>query len=319
MYSLFYCYNYNQRLLRHLLYKGMVVMAEERKIVFKYELADDRHDVDVVALSSGLGHFCALLNFFCDSERKDAVLSIRAEAFRPGSFEVWLRLLEIVGGVAGTVVANNFADSISNVLDMFKQYIELKTMLGSSKADSVTANNDGTVIVVHGDNNVIISPKVMNFYMHDKEADAFVSGGASAVLSDGCVDGLRVQEAIDGVVRDIVSLDKVQLGRAASQNGYLAKESRVSIVEDATLLLVGANFEFRGVWRFQYGKRTITAKFADGDFVNKVRGGELDFRSKEVLTVDMSVKQVLDPKSGQWDDKDFVITKVKAINNLRNL
>lgn len=297
----------------------MVGLAEERKIVFKYELADGRHDVDVVALSSGLGHFCALLNFFCDNEREDAVLSIRAEAFRPGSFEVWLRLFEIGQGVLGTVVANNFVDSIDNVLEMFKQYIELKMMLGSSKADSVTANDDGTVNVVHGDNNIIISPKVMNVYIGDKAADAFLSGGASAVLSDGCIDGLRVQEAVAGAVRDIVSLDKAQLGRAASQNGYLAEESRVSTVEDAKLLLVSVNFEFRGVWRFQYGKRTITAKFADNDFVDKVRVGEINFRSKDVLTVDMRVKQVLDLKSGQWDDKDFVITKVKAINNLRNL
>ena len=93
----------------------------------------------------------------------------------------------------------------------------------------------------------------------------------------------------------------------------------LSTVEDAKLLLVSVNFEFRGVWRFQYGKRTITAKFADNDFVDKVRVGEINFRSKDVLTVDMRVKQVLDLKSGQWDDKDFVITKVKAINNLRNL
>ncbi|MCR5336637.1 MAG: hypothetical protein K6E42_08850 [Synergistes sp.] len=319
MFHQFFCYNQNQRLLRHLAYRGLVQLADERKLVFRYELSNGRHDIDVMALAKGLGQYCELLNYFSGSIRDDAALNIRVEALSPGSFEVNLRLFEWGQGVIGTLVANDFVGFIGNVLDMFRQFIELKRLLGSEKADKIMVGDNGYTLIVKGNNNTVVAGPVWEAYKGSEAANEFLRGGSSALVADNSIEGVSIQDVTSGTARDIVNMNKTQLAGLTSHNAYLQEETQEVTISGAELLLMGSNFEFKGKWRFGFGKRTIAANIADDDFILKVKSGALGFRSKDVFTADMKVIQKALPGSEYWEDKEFVITKVKAINNLRDL
>ena len=320
LFPLFSCYKMNQRLIRHFEYKGLVHLAEERRLVFHYGLSGGRHDIDIVALAKGLGQYCELLNYFCDSIRYDAALKIRVEAASPGSFEVYLKLFEIGQGVIGTVVANDFVDSIGNVLDMFRQYVELKKLLGAGEADSisVTAGDNSPVSVVKGNNHVIVQNPVFLMYKEDAAPAGFLKDGTAAILSDEGIESLEVKDVTASLAKKIVSLDKAQLQRMTEPNAYLLEETQEVTVNNAKLLLVSSNFEFRGKWRFEYKNRTIAADIKDDDFILRVKSGELEFKSKDVLTADLKIEQERLPGSQYWEDKRFCVVKGHARDNLRD-
>ncbi|MCQ4764792.1 hypothetical protein [Cloacibacillus evryensis] len=294
-------------------------MADERKLMFRYELRDDRHDIDVMALANGLGQYCTFLNFLSDSTRDDAVLNIRVEALRPGSFEVYLKFFELGQGVLGTVISNNFVGPISNVFEMFRQFVEIKNLLGSEKADHIYVGDNSTVNIIKGSNNVVVYDPVWRAYKESKELNESLYNGSLALLSDEQIEGLKIQDITPEGHQDVVNLDRTSLGRMASSNAYLQEEIQVVTVDNALLLLVSSNFEFTGMWRFEYGAHVITVKFEDEDFISKVREGLLNFRSKDIFTVNMKVEQRRLPGSRFWEDKKYVISKVKSINNLRDI
>lgn len=287
--------------------------------MFHYEISEGRHDIDVMALTKGLGQYCELLNYFSDSINEDAVLNIKVEALNPGSFEVYLKLYELGQSVIGTLVANDLVSCISTVFEMFKQFIELKMLLRSEKADKIMVGDNDNVTVIKGDNNIVVVGPVWEAYKGSEAANGFLRGGSSALSSDKNIEGLNIQDVTSGKTKDIVTVDRTQLAGLASHNAYLLEETQEVMINDAKLLLMGSNFEFKGKWRFGFGKRTITANIADDDFILKVKNGLLSFRSKDFFTVDMKVIQKALPGSDYWEDKEFVITKVKKINNLRDL
>ena len=294
-------------------------MADEKNIIVKYEMRNDGHSIDVMALTRGLGEYCGLLQYFSGEIRSDAKLNIRVEVLSPGSFEVGLKLFEIGQGVLGTVVSNNLTDPLANILDMFKQFIELKNLLGSEKADAVTVGENSTVNIVKGNQVINVRDAVFNIYTGSGKPTEFLQTGSLALLSDTYVEGMKVQESNTSQRENIICLNKEQIGRMTSPNAYLQEETRLITVSDATLLLTSPNLEFRGVWRFDYNGHKISATFEDKDFIKAVSDGLLQFRSKDIFTVDMTVLQTQSPGSPCWEDKEHVVTKVKSINNMRDM
>ena len=92
----------------------------------------------------------------------------------------------------------------------------------------------------------------------------------------------------------------------------------VHLAEERRLVFHCSNFEFRGKWRFEYKNRTIAADIKDDDFILRVKSGELEFKSKDVLTADLKIEQERLPGSQYWEDKRFCVVKVHARDNLRD-
>jgi hypothetical protein len=60
---------------------------------------------------------------------------------------------------------------------------------------------------------------------------------------------------------------------------------------EATLRVRQPHLESDDSWRFSWGRNSITAKVADGDFMAKVRTGEQEFRAGDMLRVKMRIEE----------------------------
>lgn len=305
-------YKLDQRLLRHLKYKGLVYLVEEKRIVFKYDLEDDRHDIDIRALTDGLGQYCALVQLISDEVRNDAILNIRVEAVKQGSFEVWLRLFEIGQVVIGTLIADNMLSSINGILAMFREYIELKLLLGSDKADRVEAGEGGMAVVVKGGINLSVHNLTLNLYTKSPDASGLLTAASQAILSDKHVRGVVMQDEGDGR-SDLLRIDRHGLEKTAERNPYFVDETQTIRLNNVEMIVTGVNFVFSRVWRFVYKGQNITAKIVDEDFVHRVKNSEIRFGHGDILTVDVNIIQERRPDSPYWEDKSFVILKVKNV------
>jgi hypothetical protein len=76
---------------------------------------------------------------------------------------------------------------------------------------------------------------------------------------------------------------------------------------EAILEVIAPVFEGEGVWRFRYGKMTLTAKLLDEDYRQKVSDGEESFRRGDRLRVKLKTVQ---EKSGDKITTRHFITKV---------
>ncbi len=312
----FYGYKLDQRLLRHLDYRGLSYLAEEKKIVFKYEIYNQKNDVDIRALTEGLGKYCELLHLISNELRDDAVLNIRVEAVSPGSFEVWIRLCELGQGVLGTLQATGILGSIESILFIFKELFKLKDFLGSEKADRIEATDGSNANVVNGNSNIIFNQTTINLYKGTGEVSSLLAEASRAVLSDRQIRSVKIQEEKDGIRSDLIDLGRDRLDRMTEPNSYLIEETQTIIKENVEMTLTGLHLEFRGVWRFDYNDRKITAKIKDDDFILKVKNREIMFAHGDIFVVDLKVIQERKPGTPYWMDKDFTIMKVKEIKHL---
>jgi hypothetical protein len=163
--------------------------------------------------------------------------------------------------------------------------IRVVKLLQGRKIDQHQQTDDGTVILVHGENRLEIPDKTFRVFQQEGSLGA-LRGLVEPLKTDG-VDRLMIRSNEAGA-EDQETVTK-------EEREYFDRDLPTEdIGEDtfrATYLIVAPVFRSGIKWRLHDGTRELTVTMRDDHFIRRVEEGRVAFRNGDTLVCDVRMKQ----------------------------
>ena len=213
---------------------------------YKFKYAGESSYINLNTLIMSQMYFSAMLNEINKEISPENELQIKIKSFSEGSFIVDL-LYQLVP-VAPIVMSSVSYETLINLFDMLKNYIDLRTFLGGEKADNIIESGEN-VTVMKGDNNVVVSKVVFNTYIGNEVLDKLSRDAFNTLDNDQEVDGLKIIEDDES----LLSINKKDFKSLKAANKYFDEKTEV-VKEDVYMSILKADFDTskRGTWRLLY-------------------------------------------------------------------
>lgn len=238
---------------------------------------------EVAAVAEGMAKAVQFLSGRATDRERQYTLHLRE--VRPGS-AIFQFLLEGAGAMQAVLpVLPPGGFSMKQVGEVFSYAVKLLDFL-KAKPPAATSS-------VSGDNNVVVTNSegaqvTVNQYIVQVAGNAYFQDQAEKVVKPLKKPGRSLA----------IKQDEQKLLSASSEN-YPAITARpmndnqpltVNTIE-ATLRVRQPHLDGEDSWKFAWGRNRITAQVRDKGFMEKVRAGEEEFRSGDVLRVRMRIEE----------------------------
>lgn len=258
---------------------GGTVTNERLSLCFK---GDNRMDVSL--LGQALLDMAVIADAISDIDGDKTECSIHVVALEFGSVDV---VFDFIWKAVETILPVVTLANALSVTNLIKNIFEIKKHLAGEKPKSVEALDDYTEVVLS--DGMVIRGKALHILFKDKGLDKAVSDISQISLRHGSSQGFSIKD----------SQGEVFFSKNDAQNIALPQEFADATDKNAEyterLLLPINTLDLLGnsSWRFKYGKRTISAKIDDEDFLDAVHAGRVSVHAGDKLDVDLitSIKQ----------------------------
>lgn len=278
------------------------------RIAFEGAALDDG-EIDVRDLAPALlalGDVVQAANRALNGDRAQASLKMKATS--KGSFEALLSIdvsiLTALGDLLDVVTANpdrmTAADTLMELLlkaggvtaaAVTGLFGALKFLRGK-RPEKVEARPDGTVVIVHNHNSIIVDPRTVAL-LNDAPTRQAVEKFSERALASPQIEGIRIA--------DVSGSDPLILGpedRTAMQVPAQSQDEELlaSTTRDVWLKIVTSAFRDGYKWRFSDGgEKPFSADVEDVDFVNAVLEGKIALSANDTLLCSISEEQRTGP------------------------
>lgn len=269
--------------------------TKRMQIVFESE----NSQIDANTLINVLKHYQTVINI-ANKEYGDGVktIDLKVNAIEKGSFIIDISIVEnlkqiFTGENIGYIA--NLGTIISGIFGVYKLY----------KGNPVKSNKDkeNVTIAINGNgNNVSYTPTIINVYNQQTVREA-ISKSIEAVDADTGVEGLRIDTGSKNPVTFKRKNFKEYIYDDFDQEQH--NDEKIS-VEEATLIIVGLNFESGSRWQFIYNGYKITARIKDEALMQKIDAGER-FGKGDAIRVKLQILQRYNPEYNAYEIKSYKI------------
>lgn len=249
--------------------------------------------VDATAVASTMQAIIAIVDEAQKVMAAQEQVLIKARPFASGSFEIPLDLIVI--GTAGLFSVHPLID---NILNLLKDYIELKTLLRGQPVPEPSGN--GT-IVVQG-NTINISHSVINILSNNRIGTA-LDRAVTDIAADETIRDVKMFRGAATEPFIVIPRTELDFLRNHPSGADTERPDRERVVR-CTLTLRSLVFEGSGKWRFNYDGATISADIRDEDFKRRVVGGIEEFAAGDRLDVELVIAERYNPVIADYERKN---------------
>lgn len=217
-----------------------------------------------------------------------AKVDIQVNATATGSFEVDLQLAQTFVQQAVQLFGGETITAALQLKDLLlgrEGLISLIQQLRGRNPNHVALPPDGNLRLSLGrDTLVTVDPRVWQLHEMKPVRDA-LRGILEPLRKDG-IGNFEVRS--NGDVDIAVSKDEIEYFEGDPDDEELTDN-----VHRAALVIVSLTFKEGNKWRLFDGNSTISADILDTDFLERVAGGAVVFRSGDVLDCNLRVRQII--------------------------
>lgn len=240
---------------------------------------EGENEIDASLLGISLSNLSYIVNKIADNEPVYEECKLRVTGFQKGSFEV---LLTCVVLTAGQISALYSPSDIATFVNVLKGIFDVKKCLKGEKPKSISEDlNTGYMHVLSPDGSEAIAPLGSKIVISDPAVSQKVSELGQAVRLHNPTAGFRLTSGNGTTLYS--SNDVEDIARSPERAEFLPNDSSNSM----RVLLPIKKIDLLGnaAWSFKYGKRTITAKIEDAEFIKSVHNGKTSYKAGDSLDV----------------------------------
>lgn len=281
----------------------------KEKILFRY--LGETKSIDLVTLLTTQFHYLEILreiNLKLSSENE---VRIEVNAFHNRSFGIE-QVIELVS--VGSLAFQPIFSNLDMLFSIFKDYLDIKKLLGESKPTQIIENQNG-IQIVGDNNNVIVSKDALEIYQSSSSIDFGLRQSGQALISDKKIEGIEISKF--DVEQELLKIDRSSFADLTKKNGYLNEiDEKIDFQNDQVLYVKKFDTEptTRTAFTFLYKERKISGvKILDEDFLAKIKEG-IRFGNGDALLVDLEIVKKKDQLIDIFIESAYRITKVKRIH-----
>ena len=308
--------------------------SSQFRVAFEGAAFDDGEmDVrDLAPALLALGEVIRSANRALNGDRAEASLKMRAA--NHGSFEALLSVdvsfLTAIGNLFDSIADNpDRTVAAQALMEMiiggtvlagasYAGLLQILKMLKGKAPDSVETRPDGSAVIIHNHNTIVLDPRTL-VLLDDVPTRSAVEKFSDAALRIPGVDAVKLggrgESDAPGPAVRLVKDDIPALVVPPPA----AIEPTVEVTERDVLLKI-VTLAFRGgyVWRFSDGgEKPFTAEVEDAAFLNEVTAGKVSLSANDTLRCQIREEQVLDASGLRKETK--VIRVLEHIPGPRQL
>ena len=265
---------------------------------------------DFAAAALAISTLIQEANKALNGDRAAVSVRLKADPFRPGSFETFIELGLSIVDQAKLLIGKEGLKTSQGLLELLGFWVKadgasggvltgglinfLKALRGQIP-QQIKKIGGGTALVVTGDGSHIRIDQSVTTIYNNARAPKALNDALRPLERDG-IESLEFSNPAQPLAEPnrITKQDREQFQRIAEQREQEQEQEQEGEDEHISeyelfLKLVSVSFEGDYVWRFTNGKNRITALMKDADFLEQVRGG-MAFRSGTLLKVRIKTK-----------------------------
>jgi hypothetical protein len=187
---------------------------------------------------------------------------------------------------------------IREILNVIKQYFEIKNLLKGATPNI----RDGNIVLQNS--SIQVDKIVINLLDPSNKSNQLISGAFNEIQKDQNIKDFSVTEKKDYIAK----VDRKQFDY---YKPFVVEEKQIREITSREILkVVSAVFAEDLKWIFIRNEGRIHANITDKQFLESVISKGEPFRSGDKLEVDLKVNQEYDKLSGNYIDKQYVVTKI---------
>jgi hypothetical protein len=275
-------------------------MKQKENFVFKYQGDLDYIDINTLIVSQI--HFTNIIEEIKNEVCPENDLSIKVRVKEKGSFPIELQLLLDPFGLFSSDTVHYVAD----IMNIWVALIILREFLKGKKPTKTEVKNEITII--YQDNKMIeVNTEIYKIYSKNTTIDQAFTKGFESLEKDEEITGITLTDKND---KELFNVPRNNFSDIIAPNEIFEEETKVDLVEKATLRVFKVVFGEGYKWQFYYLGNKVSANINDEAFMGRVGVGGEGFVSGDVLVVDLQITQVFDQRVNAFINKSFSIEKV---------
>jgi hypothetical protein len=282
---------------------------ETQNAEFKLRFEGRLNEVNANTLGYSLINMATLVSEATREVDTVANIEIRVKATGPGSFEIFLELHSVLGGIFQALGADGLAKAGAASMWIIKMVSEVLTLRKMLKGEPPKATLDqGDSIEIHaGDNaKVIVDKRSFRLYFNHPETNEALTNMFKALNADKSIEGFEMTDNED---KKLFEASRDDFAPMALSTSVPTPESRERY-EDTTLYVIKPSFERNLKWDVLYHGMRIPVTLKDKSFLDRVERGE-KFAKGDTLIAGLRIHQKLDKQLRTYVNKTYEIVEVK--------
>lgn len=264
------------------------------------KLGAEPAEANAAAVASTMQAVVAIVEEAQQQIQSNEQLLLKARPFAKGSFEIPFDLI-----VLGAATLFDVHPLIGQVLDMLKDYLDIKKML---KGEPVPEPAENGTIVIQG-NTVQVSKSVINI-LCSGQVNSTVDRAFSDIEADDTIKDVKVYRGSDTTPIATIPNTEFAYFKHEPSTPPSDRPDRDRNVK-ATLTIRRPVLEGRAKWDVNYEGNSISADLRDEDFKQRVDAGIEEFARGDRLEVELTIVERYNPTIDDYERKGaYVITKV---------
>mgnify|MGYP001437976262 CR=1 FL=1 len=269
---------------------------------FLLQFGSSESEIDSRTLGESLMMLSTALEEINTELRTGKSINIRIKPFKPGSFQVPFELVEIA--VIGLIPSPNLS-YITQLINILKEFIEIKIQLKGSTPSSVETEGSRTVIKTESGDIYNIEKITGNLIFKNIKINESFNKGMGRLDSDGSINDISIMQSSN---KPLISVSKQDFQNFTSGRTTILDKENYKIIK-AFLYIHKVVFDKTSKWGFIYEGNKISAIITDQEFHKSVEK-EDRFGNGDVLEVLLKVHQVFDEIAGTYINKFYEIIQV---------
>lgn len=260
----------------------------------KLKFTGEDNTIDAILLAQTMLDINTLSNIAAKQIDPDAKTGLVLSETKSGCFEAYLTTVATVGA---SLLIPEGLNTISAVIE----YLKFVIQLNKKQPENISVNNStGNVTVINGDGNTInINRDTYNIYIEPnaKKATTDLLKSLCRSTSQGDLSISVVTEDQQSSDQNTVTIEKTYGNNFPDIVFEPKKNSTESeMVINAFLPIRRPDLAKDGPWAMEYQQSNVWMKIEDDLFMEKVRSGELSFKSGDSLLCQLRIKYIEDPE-----------------------
>lgn len=276
---------------------------------FKLKFEGRLNEVNANTLGYSLINMATLVSEATREVDTVANVEIRVKATGPGSFEIFLQLHSVLGGIFLALGPDGLAKAGAASMWIIKMVSEVLTLRKILKGEPPKATLDqGDTFEIHASDNakVVVDKRSFRLYFNHPETNEALTNMFKALNADKSIEGLEMADNED---KKLFEASRDDFAPMALSTSVPTPESR-ELYEDTTLYVIKPSFERKLKWDVVYHGMRIPVTLRDERFLDRVERGE-KFAKGDTLIVALRIQQKLDKQLRTYVNKNYEIVEVK--------
>lgn len=271
---------------------------------FEIVFGGEAHDIDVDVLIESVVNYSLIIQEVSAHISPKTKVNIRIKAPEKGSFII---SMDIVTDTVTSLFSQDVVAYGSGLITILGGVVGLYRFFAKNGKDhkvqeinnkmKITAKNNATITVENNTFNIYQeSPKIREKIRSTFEKMQQYEEIKSFELRSSTTPELKIE--------------KDDFPMMASKENEVEKNRRISSKENQELHLFKIVFEENYKWEFYYEGHKIFVSMKDVSFFEKIKSGEIAFRSGDRLIANIEIDQVFSDAANTYVNEDYRIVKI---------